>query len=117
MSTPKVSLGFANLPDANLDAFTENVVRSLTGSTVYTTPVPPLTVVTPALTAFTTALAAAAGGGKAATAAKNDARENLLALLRQLAAYVQGACHNDLAILLSSGFEATSTNRAQTPLA
>ncbi len=40
----------------------------------------------------------------------------MLATLRQLAAYVQSICGTDLAILLSSGFKATSGNRAQTPL-
>lgn len=116
MSTPKVSLGFANLPDAKLDAFTENVLRCLSGSTVYPTPVPPLTVITTALTGFTTALAAAAGGGKAATAAKNDARENLVGLLRQSATYVQSNCRNDLALLLASGFDAISTNHTPSQL-
>ena len=38
-------------------------------------------------------------------------------MLRQLAAYVQGASGHDLAILLSSGFSAMSTNRSQSPLA
>jgi hypothetical protein len=116
MAIPKVSLGFAEFPDVNLDAFTENVLRSMTGSTIYTTPVPPLASVTTALTAFTTALSAAADGGKQATAAKNEARAALLVLLRQLASYVQGACQNDLAKLLASGFDANNTNHSQTEL-
>src|SRR2546421_8740804 len=37
-------------------------------------------------------------------------------MLRQLAAYVQMSCNNDLSTLLSSGFQAQSTNRASTPL-
>ena len=117
MSIPKVSLGFAALPDPDLDAFTETVIKSMTGNAHYATSIPPLPVLSTGLAAFTSALAAAAGGGKALTAAKNEQRENLLAILRQLAAYVQGACLNDLSILLSSGFSATSTNHAQSPLA
>jgi len=116
MAIPKVSLGFANLSDAELDAFTENVIKSITGNVNYTTPSPTLLVVSAALTAFTTALSAAADGGKQATAAKNEARNALLSLMRQLASYVQGACKNDLAILLSSGFDAIDTNRSQTEL-
>jgi hypothetical protein len=117
MSIQKVSLSFAALTDPELDAFTENVIKCMTGNTHYATPIPPIAAVSAGLAAFTTALAAAAGGGKVLTAAKNEQRENLLAILRQLAAYVQGACGNDLSWLLSSGFRATSTNRSRTPLA
>ena len=38
-------------------------------------------------------------------------------MLKQLAIYVQQAANNDLALLLSTGFEAVSTSRAQYPLA
>ena len=37
-------------------------------------------------------------------------------MLRQLAGYVQINCNNDMATLLSSGFQAMSTNRAQSAL-
>lgn len=70
-----------------------------------------------ALTEFTEAIASAAQGGPADTAAKNGKREILIGLLRQLAGYVQSKCENDLATLLSSGFDAVSTNHASTPLA
>ena len=40
----------------------------------------------------------------------------LVALLRQLASYVQNNSNNNLGTLLSSGFEAVSTNRASVPL-
>jgi len=40
----------------------------------------------------------------------------LLGELRLLAGYVQISCNNDMATLLSSGFQAMSTNRAQSPL-
>ena len=36
--------------------------------------------------------------------------------LRQTAAYVQSVASQDLVLLLSSGFQSTSTNRAQVPL-
>ncbi len=48
---------------------------------------------------------------------KNNKRDALIGLLRQLAGYVQQNCKNDLATLLSSGFEAVSTSHAQTALA
>ena len=43
--------------------------------------------------------------------------EALIAPLRELAAYVQGNCKNDLAILLSSGFRANNTGHARSQLA
>src|SRR5690349_12082844 len=105
MSLYRVSLKFVQLPDPALVDFTQVVITSLTGNTGLPTPpvTPPNLEV--ALEAFSEALAAAAQGGKQATAAKNNARAALIALLRQETLYVQGAAGNDLAILLSSGFD------------
>ncbi len=50
------------------------------------------------------------------TAAKNAARVNVVGALRQNAAYVQMRANQNLPMLLSSGFYANSTNRAQSPL-
>ena len=47
---------------------------------------------------------------------KNNKRAALVSLLRILAAYVQQTTNTNLAVLLSSGFDAVSTNRAQKPL-
>ena len=63
------------------------------------------------------ALAAMAHGGMAATAEKNNKQEVLIALLRKLKHYVEDNCKNDLAVLLSSGFQAASSNRNRSPLA
>jgi hypothetical protein len=75
---------------------------------------------TTALTDFRNALAAQASGGVQGTAAKDQARADLTAVLRPLALYVQTVIQGDdaygLAELLLSGFDAVSTNRAQTPL-
>jgi len=67
-------------------------------------------------TAFSDAVAAAVQGGKQLTAAKNAAREALLALLRQQAAYVQSMGNNDLTTLLSSGFQVIGNSSAPAPL-
>jgi len=61
---------------------------------------------------FTAKIAAAHSGGPSDTAAKNNSRQALLGMLRQTAGYVQLNCSNDMALLLSSGFQAMSTNRA-----
>jgi hypothetical protein len=112
----RVSLGFARLPDAELDNFTQAVINQMTGNAAY--PAPPVTLANlqTARNDFTAKIAAAHSGGPSDTAAKNNSRQSLLGLLRQLAIYVQMNCNNDMAILLSSGFQAMSTNRAQSPL-
>jgi hypothetical protein len=118
MKTPRlrVSLDFANSTDDKL----ENTAKAV-DIHLYATPNFPAVPVTQAVleaavTAFADARAAQKQGGTLATAVKNNRREELIALLQQLAFYVQVTSANDLAILLSSGFEPVSTNRTQTQL-
>ena len=112
----RVSLAFARLPDKELDNFTLSVKNSLTGNAAYPTPPVTLANLETARADLEQKIADAASGGPPDTAAKNDSRANLLGMLRQIASYVQINCNNDMATLLSSGFQAMSTNRAQTPL-
>ena len=116
MSLYHISLEFARQTDAQLDAFTGNVIAKLTGNASYPTPPVTMAALTTAWTEYQTRLANAAHGGAQATAAKNAARETLVGLLRQEANYVEGAGNNDLPTLLASGFGVTSTNNAQSPL-
>lgn len=112
----RVSLSFTGDTDHQVEETSGAVIGGITGNAAF--PTPPVTMVAlqAALTAFTNAIAAQAQGGTAATAFKNQKRADVVDLLRQLALYVQANCNNDLATLLSSGFEAVSTNRAQHPL-
>jgi hypothetical protein len=112
----RVSLAFARLPDKELDNFTLGVKDSMTGNTAYPTPPVTMANLDTARVDFEQKIAKAASGGPPDTAAKNNSRQVLLGLLRQLASYVQINCNNDMATLLSSGFQAMSTNRAQSPL-
>jgi hypothetical protein len=112
----RVSLDFAQYPDADLDEFTGNVITSLTGNA--SLPTPP---VTPAIlaglnTTFHNAILAAMPGGTILFAAKKVARLNVVAGLRQIAVNVQIHANQYLTMLLSSGFYADSTNHAQSPL-
>ena len=68
------------------------------------------------LSDFTASIAAATVGGGHATSEKEKKRHALIAMLRQLALYVQANCNDDMAILLSSGFLAANTSRAKQPL-
>src|SRR5207302_144353 len=112
----KVSLRFAKLADTELDNFAQAVIDAMTGNATY--PTPPVTIANlqTAKDDFTAKMAAAQTGGIADTAAKNNSRQALLGDLRRVATYVQMTCNDDPALLLSSGFQAQSTNRASTPL-
>jgi hypothetical protein len=117
----RVLLGFANAPDHSLDELASAVSQKLYGNALYDAPptlVPPVTkaALDAAQSNFSDAVAAAAMGGPEDTADKNNKREIVIELLRKLAAWVQPRHLNDLANLLSSGFDAASTNRASAAL-
>ena len=110
---PRVSLGFARKIDTDLIAFVRNVITLMTGNIKYPTPLPTLATMTTAVNGFEVAVHEALDGGKIPIATRNALRVELLSLVRQLAAYVQGNCDADLVILLGSGFEAV---RAPSPV-
>ena len=109
MPQHKVCLAFAELADVALDEFAVAIITGMTGNASY--PTPPVTVAQLGMlrSAFEdAAVAATAQRGRAATAAKNLARDALVLALRKNAAYVELTCNNDLPTLLSSWFEAAS---------
>jgi hypothetical protein len=112
----RVALGFARFPDGDLDNFALAVIKGINGKAAYPTPPVSLTDVQAAVDDFVTKVARSKTGGMMDTAAKNNSRETLIGMLRQLAHYVQLNCNNDLTTLLSSGFQAMSTNRSASPL-
>jgi len=112
----KVSLSFAKLADGELDNFAQGVIDAMTGNAAFPTPPVTLANLQTSVDDFTAKMAAAQTGGVADTAAKNNSRQALITMLRDEATYVQMKCNNDPAILLSSGFQMQSTNRAQTEL-
>jgi hypothetical protein len=112
----KVSLGFANLRDGDLDNFAQVVIDGMTGNTAFPTPHVSMANLQTLKDDFVDKCSAAQTGGVTETAVKNTARQALLAALRQQALYVELTSNGDLAKLLSSGFEAQSTNRASSPL-
>lgn len=89
----------------------------MTGNTSFAKSPVSMADLTKLLATFDTAVSAALAGGKALTAAKQAARDELLAALQKIAGYVQIAADGDLALLLASGFTAVNSNRsAQTKL-
>ncbi|MGH7953846.1 MAG: hypothetical protein ACREFE_18265 [Limisphaerales bacterium] len=112
----RVNLGFAGYSDSDLDEFTSSVISCLTGNTAFPTPPVALADLGALQTAFENAMASAAQGGTALTAAKKVARNALMTALRKTATYVQQIAGQDSATMLTSGFGVNSTNRARLPL-
>lgn len=103
---PRVSLGFVQLSDTALITFTTNVVTMLTGNVSYPTPTPALASVATANQKFSGLTVDALNRDRIVIATRNAARENLITLLRTLAAYVTCHCTEDVLTLLTSGFDA-----------
>jgi hypothetical protein len=115
----RVSLSFTYDTDPNLHNRATAVSAGLfTATTAY--PDPPeeasKIILDAANKAFDDAVSVAKTGSQQDTAAKNNKRAILIALLRQLAAYVQMKHGDDLEVLLSSGYEAVATNHAPATL-
>lgn len=103
----RVLLGFARLNNDALITFCQNVITMMTSNASYPTPSPALAAVESALDLLRTALQEAITGDRVKISARKDARRALLLLMRQLAAYVQGHCNEEVTTLLSSGFLAS----------
>jgi hypothetical protein len=110
----KVAISFLTAhSDSVLVTDVDTIVTSLTANPNYTTPNPALTVITTANDAFLASITAAADGGKQLTWAKKMRRAELVALMRQLCAYIQMACEGDMTKLLSSGVPVQKPNHSK----
>jgi hypothetical protein len=112
----RVNLGFAGYRDSELGDFTGSIIIGLTGNAAF--PAPPVSVadLTTQQAAYATALNNTALGGPQQTALKNAAKLVVIDSLRKNAAYVQSLANQDVGMLLSSGYQANSTNRARVQL-
>ncbi len=93
------------------------VITGLTGNSAFPAPTVDIKAVQDAANGLKAALAAQILGGTAATAEKNKRKEALIVLLRKVKHYVEDNCGDDLAVLLSSGFQAAASTRTRSPLA
>jgi hypothetical protein len=108
---------YVRLSDVELSKFSGGVVSGFTDNTALDDPpVTPKDLAALKKT-FDEAIIKAAGGGTLPTAQKDAARAALTTALDKDASYVDINCEDDLTILLSSGYQPVSTNRAQTVLA
>ncbi len=107
---------YGKLPDLDVSAFAGGVIVGLTNNEELPTPPEPPASLQAKKDTFDNTIVAAADGGTLHTAQKDAARAAIITALNKDASYVDINCNEDLAILLSSGFQPVSTNRAQTVL-
>ncbi len=107
MSTAKVSQSFSSskYSDAELSVKANSIISKMTGNSYFPEPAPALEVLQTAITNYSSALDKVEDGSREDTVVKNNRRETLENLLKQLAGYVQDASGGDEAIILSSGFD------------
>src|SRR5450432_2491052 len=123
----RVSLAYKSLPAAMVVAFIGWVITCLTGNASF--PKPPVPLVPPVppdptlpvdlttrMDTLQAAITDAVGGGFIETAAKNAALESVYEGLDANAFYIQTVARTNLPMLLTSGYQAMSTNRGQSPL-
>lgn len=103
---PTPIFGFSKLTDDALNTKAEHILASMNGNTNFPDATEKVVSVKAAKEAFNTARIAAVDGGKAKTADKDKKRKLLEKALKELALYVQLNCNNDVAILLTSGYDA-----------
>jgi hypothetical protein len=99
-----------------LVATAATIIASLTGNAAFPSPPVDLKAVQAAIDDLNSAIVAQAHGGPAATAEKRHKQDVLKALLRQLKHYVEDHCGNDVAAVLTSGFQPALINRTRMPL-
>lgn len=107
---------YNKMSDIGLYKFGTKTAEMLTGNPDFTKPPETPEDLTKKLTTYKDAITAADGGGKLQTAEKDAVRADVITVLDKNASYVDMECNNDRAILLSSGYEPVSTNRARAVL-
>lgn len=104
--------GFKQIPDDELLVQAETVLAAMDSNVNFATPTPDLTTVGAAKDDFSAKLAIARKrSGPEETELKNQSRQALADLLKQLAFYVSTTANGNLAFILSSGFQATAYPR------
>ena len=112
----RVSLSFVNAPDHLLEEAALDVISGLSeNASIF--PKPPISSdeLKTALEDFLAA--AAADQSQEGTTSKEEKRETLVELLRELARYVQVKTHDNLRKMLLSGFDSLNMIQAPSPLA
>ena len=116
MGSLRTKRGFDKLGDLDVSKVTGKTIVGLTGNPDLAKPPVSVAILADQKSVYDDLIIKADKGGSLSTARKNVQRAIVIDSLNKNASYVDIHCGDDLAILLSSGYEAVSTNRAQTVL-
>ncbi len=105
MKPSKVVISFTSLSDGNLEAKALSIIDAMTDNPNFPNPVPPLSDLSAALTDYSNALSGAKTKDRTMVAIKNIKREALIAVLRNVAAYVSFTANGNRSVITSSGFD------------
>lgn len=114
MDNAKALINFAQYTFDGLESKAHTIIASMTNNPHFSSPVPSITDVSTAATAYTNALVAAKTGNRADISLKNQKRQALELVLKQLAAYVNYTALGNRTIIISSGFD-VSKEKEQIP--
>src|SRR5690349_19619770 len=109
MKKSKVKLALQKKDDAEKAALGETTHDKMTGNPLFTNPNPTLPVYKTAFTDYRTAYENALLGGKPLKAILKQKREEFIALLKQMASYVNNIANGDATVITSAGFDINST--------
>jgi hypothetical protein len=112
----RVALSFATFSNDQLNSFAILVIACLKANPLFPNPPVKIDNLAALLTAYQTAMTAAAQGGPKDTAVLKEARDALVSALRQTAAYIQTLNLDSLSAVLSSGFDVVVPNNNRSPL-
>lgn len=102
-----VSISFDKFSDVNFQKKSQFIYDSMSGNLVYASLAAMVTAIKPVLDTYIENLKAAGTKDKNAVAKKNQSRQQLTALLKQLGLSVMSVADGDEAALVSSGFTLT----------
>ncbi|MHB1178391.1 MAG: hypothetical protein ACYCZO_08675 [Daejeonella sp.] len=105
MRTPTLVKDYSRLSDNNLEFRAEAIAVSLADNPNFKATIPTLANFTRILAAFTSAMENINTGDRVNIAIKNQAREDLITSMKQLALNIESITPGDRAKLISSGFE------------
>jgi hypothetical protein len=113
----KVAVNFMTTDtDAQFVVDTARIVAGITGNTAFPTPLPALAIVVAARNAYTAAVTQGQDS-RLGRSLRKKTRQALVALLRQLAHYVEDTSAGDRTVLMSSGFPIQQIGAPIGPLA
>jgi hypothetical protein len=107
----KPALGVTHMSDGDLLARLNAVHDGMLNNPAYPNPPVDMAGFKAAIDAYTSAVAAALDGGKAAIAARNKRRGDAVFMLRLLGHYVEVTCKGDTKTFISSGFVAAPAHQ------